>query len=360
MKACTLYDDRDIRIGDASDPRTLVNRHSTFWRCANATALVAKIPQPYWGGKPYPLRGRGVTEPTAIMPDDVDIDRLLGVDCPLPHWVQDDLIESIGNIFPTAWMEAVIGCSIHASAFGCVAKSPNVDLRKAAEDFSVDAALDSKWLALMVRVLERAREYAHDQLAVRQWHMRGVVDMLAAYLGEAALCTAAYDSPDALHTLADKFAETWIAVARRGLELRQRWNAGYVSMWRVFAPEPLIDYQIDASGLFSTKMYAEHFLDADRKVLQAFPYSVVHTHATGLRHVASLIAIPELGGIEINLDRETGIWDKESVLATCRTIQAHNKPLVLWGELSADELCDFQAALDPRGLAINYWNHPEM
>jgi len=337
----------------------LQNRHSAFWRRANTTALVAKMPQPYWGGKPYPLRGREVSEPTAITPDDVDIDRLLGVDRPLPHWAQDDLIESVGNIFPTAWMEAVIGCSIHASAFGCVAKSPNVDLREAAKNFSMDAALNSEWLALMVRLLDRARECAHNQLAVRQWHMRGIVDMLAAYFGEAALCTAAYDSPDALHTLADKFAETWIAVARRGLELRQRWNAGYVSAWRVYAPEPLIDYQIDASSLFSTKMYVKYFLDADRKVLQAFPYSIVHTHATGLRHVASLTAIPELGGIEIHLDRETGVWDKESILATCHTIQARNKTLVLWGELSADDLREFQTALDPRGLAINYWDHPE-
>ncbi len=356
MKPGTWNEDRD---GNASDPRAILERHRAFWRRANSTALVAKMPQPYWGGKPYPLRGRAITEPTAITPDDVDIDRLLGVDRPLPDWAQGDMIESVGNIFPTAWMEAVIGCSIHASAFGCVAKSPNVDLRQAAQNFSTDAIFASKWFALMVRVLERAGECARDQLAVRQWHMRGVVDMLAAYFGEAALCTLVYDFPDALRVLADKFADTWIAVARRGLELRQRWNAGYVSAWRVYAPEPIIDYQLDASSLFSPKMYAERFLDADRKVLQAFPYSIVHTHAASLRHVASLIAIPELGGIEIHLDRETGVWEKEAFLATCRAIQARHKTIVLWGELNADELREFQTALDPRGLAINFWDHSD-
>ncbi|MCI0476087.1 MAG: hypothetical protein L0Y55_07550, partial [Anaerolineales bacterium] len=114
----------------SNDDHDLLNQHRAFWRRANSTALVAKMSQPYWGGKPYPLRGRAITEPTAITPDDVDIDRLLGVDHSLPHWAQGDLIESVGNVFPTAWMEALIGCSIHASAFGCVAKSPNIDLRQ--------------------------------------------------------------------------------------------------------------------------------------------------------------------------------------------------------------------------------------
>ncbi|MBI5034761.1 MAG: hypothetical protein HZB51_29920 [Chloroflexi bacterium] len=342
-----------------SETQSLLDQHLAFWQRANSTALVSKIAQPYWGGKPYPLLGREVTEPTQIKPADVDVDRLLGLDRLLPNWAQDDLIESIGNAFPTAWMEALIGCSIHASAYGCVAKSPNIELRHAAQNFSVETALDSEWFGVMERVLARANQAARDQLAVRQWHMRGVVDMLAAYFGEATLCTAAYDEPAALQKLAATFAETWVAVARRGLELRPRWNGGYVSAWRVYAPEPVVDYQVDASSLFSSKLYAKLFLQADRQVLSAFPYSIVHTHATGLRHVAALVTIAELGGIEIHLDRETGVWEKENILATCRLIQAHNKIIVLWGEFDADELREFKSALDPRGLAINYWDHSE-
>ena len=333
----------------------LLNQHLAYWQRANPTALVSKMPQPYWGGKPYPLRGRDITEPTAITPDDIDLDRLLGLDRDLPHWAQKDMIESVGNIFPTAWMEAVIGCSIHASAYGCVAKRPGMTLQQAAQNFSVDAALNSEWFDVMVRLLARADQAAQGQLAVRQWHMRGVVDMLAAYFGEAQLCTAVYDAPDALRTLADKFAQTWVAAAQKGFALRERWHAGFVSAWRVYAPEPVIDYQIDASSLFAVKMYAQHFLDADRQVLGAFPYSICHTHATGLRHVQSLVTIPELRGIEIHLDRETGIWEKDFILATCRTIQAHNKTIVLWGEFNSDELSKFQNALEPGGLAINYW-----
>jgi hypothetical protein len=337
----------------------LLNQHRAFWHRQNSTALISKMSQPYWGGKPYPLRGREVTEPTEITPNDVDVDRLLGLDRPLPNWAQGDLIESVGNVFPTAWMEAVIGCSIHASAYGCVAKSPGIALQQAAENFSVDDTLDSEWFGVMTRVLTRAKEAARDQLAVRQWHMRGVVDMLAAYFGESQLCTAVYDSPKAVRSLAEKFADIWIAAAQRGFELRNRWQDGYVSAWRVYAPAPIIDYQVDASSLFSPQMYAKYFLEADRHILKTFPYSIVHTHATGLRHVASLVTIPELGGIEIHLDRETGVWNKEAILAACHTIQAHGKTIVLWGEFSVEELHEFQTALDPRGLAINYWDHSE-
>ena len=341
------------------DTHLRLEQHRDFWHRANTTALVSKMAQPYWGGKPYPLKGREVTEPTEITPQDVDLDRLLGLNQPLPNWEQEGLIESVGNVFPTAWMEAVIGCSIHASAYGCVAKSPNIHLRQAAREFTVETAMESKWLPTMEQLLARAQQAAGNQLAVRQWHMRGVIDMLAAYFGEAQLCTAVYDAPDALQTLAAKFAETWVAVAKRGIALRPRWNDGYVSAWRVYAPEPVIDYQIDASSLFSPKMYAQYFLQADVAVLNAFPHSIVHTHAVGLRHVASLVPIPELGGIEIHLDRETGVWEKETVLDACRLLQAHNKIIVLWGELTTDELNEFQTRLAPGGLAINYWDHSE-
>lgn len=339
----------------ASASADLLNLHRAYWQRTNSTALVSQMPQPYWGGKPYPLRGRDITEPTRIMPDDIDLDRLLGLDRALPHWAQKDMIESVGNIFPTAWMEAVIGCSIHASAYGCVAKSPGITLHQAAQNFSVDAALNSEWFDVMVRLLARADQAAQGQLAVRQWHMRGVVDMLAAYFGEAQLCTAVYDAPDDLRMLGDKFAQVWVAVAKKGFELRKRWHAGFVSAWRVYAPEPVIDYQIDASSLFAVKMYAQQFLDADGQVLSAFPYSLCHTHATGLRHIQSLVTIPALSGIEIHLDRETGVWEKDFILATCRTIQAHNKTIVIWGEFTPNELCEFQSALEPGGLAINYW-----
>jgi hypothetical protein len=44
-----------------------------------------------------------------------------------------------------------------------------------------------------------------------------------------------------------------------------------------------------------------------------------------------------------------------TLLAACRRIQERDKPLLIVSELSNDEYREFSSALDPAGLAIQYW-----
>jgi hypothetical protein len=239
-----------------------------------------------------------------------------------------------------------------ASDVSVVARPTGLAMPQAAETFSMAGALASPWLGVMDAALDQAVAAAGVARPVQQLHLRGVIDMLAAYLGEERLCLAVRDCPDALAVLADRFTELYTAIAHRDLARRRRWHAGYVSVWRVYAPGPLLDYQIDASNLFSPRMYRQHFLAYDRRILGAFPYSVTHLHATGLHQVDALLDLPEVRAIQINLDRETGVWDKAGMLACCQRIQAQGKSLVITGELDGAELEEFVAALDPRALAI--------
>lgn len=336
--------------------RTLIDRHIDFWtHSAGERPLVTRLPLRKWVGKPYPISsGEYLTNPTQITPDDIDIERLVGLDEPPPEPTDGDLLNSLGCVYPQAWMGSVLGCSIYASAFGVVAKpvNPEMGVREAIEAFSVDRALRSEWLDVMDAVLLRVVEVAGDEWPVRQLHLRGVIDMLAAYLGEDRLCYAIRDCPEALDGLADQFADLYISIAHRGMQLRRPWLGGYVSSWFVYAPGPLLDYQVDASNLFSPKMYERHFLKYDRKVLREFPNSVTHLHAVGLHQLDVLLNAPEVTGIQISLDRETGVWEKERMLAYCRQVQQHGKSLVIHGELDDDELDEFQSVLSPHGLAI--------
>jgi hypothetical protein len=319
--------------------------------------LVARVPTREWKPKPYPLKhGRVATDLEPVLPGDMDVERLVGGPKTEGELLVGDLLNSVGPLYPQAWMESTIGCPINVSAYSCVARPAGVDLGRASEDFTVDQALASEWAGVMDRMLERAVDLAQGRLPVRQLHLRGIIDMLAAYLGEETLCMAVYDAPVALARLRDKFAELYIAVARRGLDVRVPWKGGFVSSWSLYAPGPLLDYQIDASSLFSPRVYEEYFLDVDRKVLASFPYSIVHLHACGLYLLDVVLKIEELGAVEINLDRETGAWEAEQILAYCRKVQAHGKGLLINGELTEEEAHDLVSALSPRGLALYYWN----
>ena len=332
----------------------LLGRHARFWeRSPVDRPLVARMPPCQWVSKPYPISSGGyVAEPALLAPSDVDVERLLGLDQPPPQLTTGDLFQSVGCVYPQAWMESLLGCPILASDVSVTARSVGLDVSRAATAFSREGALASPWLGVMNAVLDRAVAAAGDSRPVQQLHLRGVIDMLAAYLGEERLCLAVRDCPDELAVLADRFTELYTAIARRDLARRRRWHAGYVSVWRVDAPGPLLDYQIDASNLFSPRMYRQHFLAYDRRILSTFHYSVTHLHATGLHQLDALLSLSEVRAIQINLDRETGVWDKVSMLACCQRIQAGGKSLILTGELDDEELVEFTAVLDPRGLAL--------
>ena len=336
----------------------LLDRHTRFWENGPVERpLLALLPPSEWMRKPYPVKSGGyVTEPSSLRPGDIDVERLLGLDrqqaLRLPISPRATSSLSVGCVYPQAWMESLLGCPILASDVSVTARPVGVEMPRAASAFSLETALSSPWLSVMDQVLDRAAAAAGEARPVQQLHLRGIVDMLAAYLGEEPLCLAVHDCPDALGVLADRFTELYITIARRDLARRRLWRKGYVSVWRVYAPGPLLDYQIDASNLFSPRMYREHFLPYDRRVLAEFPYSVTHLHATGLHQLDALLAIPEVRAIQINLDRETGVWDKTGMLSSCRRIQASGKSLLLTGELDGAELEEFVAALSPRGLAI--------
>ena len=163
--------------------RPWLANHNAFWKRSNLRPLLAHIPHPIWGGRPYPLtKGRAIVEPQCITPRDVDSTRLFGLDQPMPEPTTDDLIESVGSVYPVAWLEAVIGCPILASAFGCVAKPIAPDAHAAMCAFSLERALESEWLGVMDAALRQSVAAANGKLAVRQLHLRGVIDLLAAYL----------------------------------------------------------------------------------------------------------------------------------------------------------------------------------
>lgn len=335
----------------------LLRRHERFWTPATGDGpLLAECPHPDWRPKPYPLAGGArVWCATRIRPRDIDVGQLLAADRGILPLVNGDHINSTRPAYPVAWMEAVLGCPIYVTAASCSSRpaidggrglSPAPDARRLRQ---------SPWLGVMERVLEDEVAAAGSTHPAAQLHLRGVIDMLAAYLGEERLCLSVYDEPEELRRLAETFADLYIEIARKGLRSRPPWRGGYVSVWGVYAPGPLLDYQIDASGLFSLEAYERCFSPFDARVLSAFPFTVIHLHSCALHVVPAVLDTKGVRAVQISLDREAAAWRQEPVLEACQRIQGRGKSLLVCGELDEGELDDFLRRLDPGGLAIFYW-----
>lgn len=333
-----------------------IEKHRKFWELTNKEPLVAVIPFSGFCKKPYPVKGgRYIIDPERVLPEDMDIDRLIGMGKSNPEPFNGDMANFAGCLYPEAWMEAFIGCSIYASAFSCSSKQVSQDNESAIDKFTVEGALKSKWFKVMKSVIKKLIIKAGNDLPVRQLHFRGIIDMLAGFMGEEKLCFSIYDFPEKVAELADKFADLFIQTVQKTIDMRQPWEGGYVSALGVLAPGPVLDYQIDASNLFSLDTYRKHFLKFDKKVIEKFPYSVIHLHTCGLHILDAVLEITNLNSVEITIEKETGVFKKDLILESCKKIQAASKSVILIGELSEDELDEFMKKLNLAGLAIFYW-----
>ena len=338
----------------------IIEKHLKFWRGENVEPLCAELPHPGWSRKPYPLsRNRYAIEPQRIEPDDIDIDKLLAADRLPTVPNTGEYLHGVKTMYPVACMESVIGCPIFAADTSCYSRP--YDSLPSTEPKPSSA----EWVPILDSVIRREVELSSGRLPSLQLHLRGIVDMVAAYWGEERMCLSMFDDPKAIHTLVADFASLYLDMARRGVEARPKWHDGFVSHWGVFAPEALLDYQVDATSILSKAQYDEFFLSVDEDILSAFPFSVVHLHACGLHIAPSIAGCARVtsnekaftGGraVEISLDREAGAFQIEAIIDATRLLQMHGVRVILNGELYEAEVEILTQALDPGGLAIFSW-----
>ena len=337
----------------------ILDRHVNFWRCEGTAPLINVIPVKHWVKKPYPVREKEfIRDAAELHNEDFSIPRMVTPrETPgLP--IAGELIQPIGCVFPEAWMEGMIGCPIYATENSCSAKPVSEDLQEIL-DLGILPDDGNPWYRTARNLLEYCtREF--PGLPVRQIHMRGIIDMLAASLGEANLCMEMMDGAPELEQLGALYRDYFIRTANSLFAYRKEWMGGYVSTWKIYAPGRLLDYQIDASNLFSVEQYARNFLDYDRAILDSFPYTITHVHNCSIRHVDSLLKIDSLGAIEINLDRESGELDFDRLYWYTHRIQEHGKGVVLVGRLSEQEQEELLAKVPVKGLAIDCWRDEEI
>ncbi|MCX7704912.1 MAG: hypothetical protein N2115_01460 [bacterium] len=337
------------------DITAILEKHDLFWQC-KAGPLLCKNPPKHWFPRPYPLKeGKLAVEPCRITPSDLDVHSLIGkID--ENNLLTGELINSIGSMYPASWMEAIAGCDIFVSAYGCVAKPVVKSVDEAIRKFSIEKSLKSDWFAFLSDFMDACIEISDGKVPVQQPHLRGVVDIVAAFLGEQVLCESIYDSPDELKIFVHLIAELFLEISRYVHKKILPWYNHYVSCWKISAPRKILDYQIDASSLFNPQLYFEFFGEMDQTILKEFSYSIIHIHSIGTRQIQHFLTLGTKTCVEISLDREAVPWNQEQILSVCHAIQAEGKPVLLDGMLSDEELNGIIHLLDSNGLAINYWN----
>ncbi len=328
----------------------IVQRHRLFWQRGQTDRPIAAC----WIGSRLPdeLYTAARAIPVGrVMPTDIHVDRFLADYDRLQEIhqsVDDDAFWIASPFFGIPWMEAILGCPVHYSGetFWADPIWPEWP-----EDIRLPLPEGGAWLEKLLEFTRALVERAAGQYGVATTLMRGPSDLAAAVRGHEAMIYDLYDNQQELHRLLEVATSIWIDVARAQLEAIPPLAGGYVSnFYRAWAPDRIIFTQEDASASYSPSLFRQFLLPRDRRITDAFPYSIMHVHSLTVWPIRQWLEVDSLSCLEINYDNNGPRLPE--LLPLLRAIQ-ERKPLIIRGELTAEEIGWIKQELSPNGLLLN-------
>ncbi len=329
------------------DLHALLQRHIAFWKHAPADAPLVRA---------RPRRERMRFENMDVTPDMLDVEALtpeVGKRSDAHRLVQGDLFNGQCAFSRIPWMEAIVGCEIHAGADEAMWAKPALGPNFEGMERIVPTD-DNPWLRKLLELTQALVDANDGTYLVTHTLQRGPSDMLSALLGDARMGLAFYDEPERVGEVLARTAQALIKVARAQYALVPAFHGGW-SCWAygLWAPGSVIRFQSDSSSQLSPRMYKEHVLPHDRTIMQAFEYSILDLHSAGTLHLAPVLCeVDELNALSVTLDRYENAPSVAQLIPTFRKI-LEAKSLLVTGEMTNAELELLIASLPARGLAIN-------
>ncbi len=328
----------------------IVQRHEAFWkrdptdRPIGSFWLGSRLPDELYGAARNIPVGRVSAADVRVEDFLPDYDRMQETH----ESVGDDAFWAASPFFGLPWVEAILGCPVYYSGETFWADPIWPEWPR---EIDLPTPEGAAWLEKLLEFTRALVKRADGRYAVAPTLMRGPSDLAAAVRGHQSMIYDLYDHPEELGQLLDLATDVWIDVARRQLDAIPPIAGGYVSnFYRIWAPDRVVLTQEDASASYSPALFRRHLLPADRRISDAFPYSIMHVHSPTVWPVEQWLEIDSLSCIEINYDNNGPRLPE--LLPILRKVQ-EAKPLVIRGELTVEEIAWTRRELSPRGLLLN-------
>jgi hypothetical protein len=251
------------------------------------------------------------------------------------------------------WMEAIVGCQIHAGADEAMWPKPALGPEYEGMEWIVPDD-DNSWLRQLRRLTAALVEADDGSYLVTHTLQRGPVDMLSALLGDVRMGEDLYLAPEKIREVLELTAQAFIKVARAQQAIIPAF-AGGRACWSygLWAPGTVIRSQSDSASQLSPAMYQEQILPHDRAIFAAFDHSIIDLHSGGTLHLCPvLLEVDELDAISITMDPYDSAPKLEELLPTFAAI-LERKSLSVCGALTADQMNWLRRKLPTGCLCLN-------
>jgi DNA-binding FadR family transcriptional regulator len=248
------------------------------------------------------------------------------------------------------WMEAILGSPVRAGEESFTSRPCLSSPAEALEKVRFDPG--NPWLAKYLEFTTALVALSRGRFPVGMPIMRGPSDILGALIGQQEMVIALMrEEPARLHRLIETIAAAFLAVIDAQNALNPPFHGGTaLGFYHVWAPGPSIWFQDDLSAILSPRLYRDFFIPPARRILAGRPFNAVHLHPSSFFILEELLRLEELKTVEVNKD-VGGPSVSEMLPVLGRILEGRR--LILWGDLTLDDLALVKRHLPCRGLFLN-------
>jgi hypothetical protein len=282
-----------------------------------------------------------MVEPEAFMDDQV---RLLREG----EWIADDIFRGASPSQAVPWLCAMLGNRLRVLPGSVLAEEETLAWEEL-EEIGLDR--DNPWFYKYMEFAETLVRTADGQFPVSHGTLVGPSDLMGAVRGHTQGILDLAENPERSHRLLERMTNIFIEITEELWRRIPLFHGGYYdAQYQLWAPGPIIRMQEDASALYSPELYREFLQPLDRRIASRFPSAFIHLHSTSMFILDAILEIDEIKCFEINNDVSGP--PLEQIVPFFQTVQRAERPLLLRGSFSPDELRFLLEKLEPRGLYL--------
>jgi len=269
------------------------------------------------------------------------------------HERLDDDFFYVGSAYSgLPWMEALLGCRVYAAETSAWA-TPFLSDYAQLNDLAPIA--ESPWFRKLVELTTGLVEWAAGRFPVNAPLLRGPADIAAAMRGGDQFVMDFYDHPAEVKRLLDLCTQARQQVMQTILEIVKPFHGGYAAggyPGRLWTPGKKCLYnQEDATAVLSPRIFERVLLPLEGSLATQADVAFIHLHSGCLYPVDILLRDPNYTVLQVNYDHAGSGPRLPTILPTLKRI-IEQRPLILWGEFTLDEMTQVAQTLGSRGLSF--------
>ena len=247
------------------------------------------------------------------------------------------------------WLEAMCGCPIRGEEVAFMATQTCDDIEDVGE---IGYDPENPWAKRYMEFLDKLVTLSDGRFPVGQPIMRGTTDVVGSMMGQSEMACAAMTDPELLRQRLNESAELLRQVIaeqyRHVPAFYDGWAAGFYHLW---APGKLIWYQEDLSAILSKKHFDEFLREPAEQICGGYDYTFMHLHPNSFFHLDGILSLKGLRAVQINKDVSGPTV--EQMIPVFRKVLEAGKRLIVWGNLTEEEIRLVMRKLPHMGLFLN-------